>query len=299
MTTPLETEALDEDDEGLEARARGPAVAGRSDLRSRAWVLLAMDAAARHGLTPLSKLRFHRFAYLTNALSPVYSVHAADEQIVKFERGQFYPNLQWHLDRLMAEGLLRIGAIRHFRDEKGPWMDADYRLAKEALPVIARILELDEMRSLSGYLQELAKAYGSQDEEALDELALADRTYGDATRARGAVIDFSKSADNLSVQAANAFATHIRDPRYLGASDRIHLYVEYMDRLRDRAPPPCLSSILPSILDCRRRSLSAIWAKTPRRPRRRRLRSSKRSIGFASARSVLVRNWAREPSPSR
>lgn len=231
MMSPIGIEPFDE---GVEARARGPAVAGRSDLRSRAWVLLAMDAAARHGLTPLSKLRFHRFAYLSNALSPVYTVHAADEQIVKFARGQFYPNLQWHLDRLMAEGLLRIGAIRHYRDEDGPWMDAEYRLAREALPVIARILELDEMRNLWDYLQELAKAYGSQDEEALDGLALADRTYGDATRARGAVIDFSSPADNLSVQAANAFAMHLRDPGLLGASDRVHLYIEYIERIRDR-----------------------------------------------------------------
>lgn len=221
-----------EEAEDLEVRARGPAVAGRVDLRSRAWVLLAMDAAARHGLTPLSKLRFHRFVYLTNALSPVYAVRAADQQIVKFRRGQFYPNLQWQLDRLMAEGLLRIGGIRHFEDEDGPWMEAEYRLAKRAIPVVVRILLLEEMKALSDYLQEVAKAFGSQDDATLDDLVLADLTYADLRRARGAVIDFSRPADNLSVKAANAFATHVRDPRQLSASDRVHLYVEYMDRLR-------------------------------------------------------------------
>ena len=172
---PEESDILPDDDAGdLEARARGPATAGRADLRSRAWVLLAMDAAVRHGLTPLSKLRFHRFVYLTNALSPVYLVRAADQQIVKFRRGQFYPDLQWHLDRLMAEGLLRIGNIRHFEDENGPWMEADYRLARRAIPVVVRIVMLEEMKALSDYLQEVAKAFGSQVEEALDDLVLAD-----------------------------------------------------------------------------------------------------------------------------
>lgn len=232
--TPSDTDppSVEADVDSLETRARGPAIAGRADLRSRAWVLLAMNAVARNGLTPFSKLRFHRFVYLTNALSPVYAVRAADQQIVKFRRGQFYPDLQWHLDRVATEGLLRISNIRHFEDGDGPWMEAEYRLAKQALPVIARILQLDEMRILSDYLQEVAKAFGSQDEDALDELVLADLTYADSRRARGAVIDFSRAADNLSVKAANSFAMHVRDPRQLSASDRVHLYVEYMDRVR-------------------------------------------------------------------
>lgn len=233
MTPPDDDEVrADGGESDLETRARGPATAGRSELRSRAWVLLAMHAAARHGLTPFSKLRFHRFVYLTNALAPIYAVQAADEQIVKFQRGQFYPDLQWHLDRVMAEGLLRIGRVHHFDDEYGAWMEAEYRLSKSALPVIARILALDEMRALSDYLQEVAKAYGDHDEEALDALALADITYADERRARGTVIDFSRPSDNLTVRAANAFATHLREPRLLSASDRVHLYIEYMDHLR-------------------------------------------------------------------
>lgn len=226
MTAPVD----DRDEKG--ERARAPAAAGRTDLRARSWVLLALDAASRNGLTPISKLRFHRFVYLTNALSPVYAVQAADERIVKFKRGQFYPDLQWHLDRLMAEGVVRIANIRHFDDDDGPWMEAEYRLGKPALPVIERILALDEMRDLSAFLQEVAKAYGSHDEEALDELLLADLTYADMRRARGAVIDFSSPERNLSVKAANAFSTHVREPETLSASDRVHLYVEYIDRLR-------------------------------------------------------------------
>jgi hypothetical protein len=229
--------ALDQGDEEIldvEARSRGPASAGRTNLRARAWVLLALDSAARNGITPMSKLRFHRLVYLTNALSPVYDVQATDERIVKFKRGQFYPDLQWHLDRLMASGLVSVSNIRHFEDENGPWMEADYQLGKPGIAVIERLFALEEMRTLSSYLQEVAKAYAGHDEAALDDLILADLTYADARRARGAVIDFSRSSDNLSVRAANSFAALLREPHVLSPSDRVHLYVEYMDRIRGR-----------------------------------------------------------------
>lgn len=215
----------------VEARARRPATAGRNDLRTRAWILLALHATARNGLTPLSKLRFHRLVYLTNALAPVYSLQASDEQIVKFQRGQFYPNMQWHLDRLMAEGLIKIENVRHFTDDDGAWMDADYRMARPALDVVDEILKLQGMRNLSDFLQEVVKAYASQEDEVLDDLVLTDLTYADMRRARGAVIDFSRSADNLSAMAANRFVLHVRDPRMLSPSDRVHLYIEYMDRI--------------------------------------------------------------------
>jgi hypothetical protein len=224
----------DDEIQRVEARTRGPANAGRMDLRVRSWVLLALDSAARNGITPISKLRFHRFVYLTNALSPVYYVRAADERIVKFKRGQFYPDLQWHLDRIMAGGLVRISNIRHFDDENGPWMEADYRLAQRGIDVVERLFALEEMRRLSSYLQEVAKAYASHDEAVLDDLILADLTYADERRARGAVIDFSRSADNLSVRAADSFAALLREPHILSPSDRVHFYVEYMDRVRDR-----------------------------------------------------------------
>ncbi|MRI57571.1 hypothetical protein D8770_27145 [Methylobacterium sp. DB1607] len=218
----------------LEVRARGPATAGQADLRVRAWVLLALDALSRNGLTPISKLRFHRFVYLTNALSPVYRLLAADERIVKYKRGQFYPVLQWHLDRLMGQGLIRISEIRHYVDDDGAWMDAEYRLAPSALPIVDRIIAFDQATELSHYLQEVARAYSAQEDDVLDDLILADLTYADPLRAQGSVIDFSRAEDNLSAQAADSFGRMLDASDLLPPRDRVHLYVDYMDRLRAR-----------------------------------------------------------------
>ena len=212
-------------------RARGPLVATKDDPYVRSWILLLVDATARNGLTPISKLRLHRLVYLTNCLSLLYRVRANDEGIVKYKRGPFYPVLQWHLDRLVGQDLLHVANVRHFRDERGYWMDANYTVGKLSGSVIAQLCELEEVDVLSRYLLEVTKAYASRKDESLDEVVLADLTYGDSRRAMGSVIDFSFPPDNLSAQGADSFSSLVADPAILSAGDKVHLYVEYLDRV--------------------------------------------------------------------
>ncbi len=206
-----------------------------SDLWVRSWVLLLLDATSRNGLSPISKLRFHRLVYVTNCLATLYSLDAADERIVKFRRGPFYPVLQWHLDRLVGQGILKISKIRYFTDLHGPWMDADYSLDRRAVGVVEALCAFDDLRALTQFLMEVVKAYAAQGDEGLDDLLLSDVTYDDQRRAMGAVIDFSKMRENLSAQAANSFAALVRDPRLVSLEDRVHLYVNYMDRVWRRS----------------------------------------------------------------
>jgi hypothetical protein len=196
--------------------------------------LLLLDATSRTGLSPISKLRYHRLAYISNCLSRIYGLRAADERIVKHRRGPFYPDLQWHLDRLVGQGLVRISNVRHFVDETGPWMEADYTIYRSGVVIVERLCAMESLGTLARFLLEVVKAYAAQEDEALDDLFLSDLTYDDARRGQGAVIDFRLLRDNLSAQAAGSFAALVRDPRALTVEDRIHLYVEYMDRTRAR-----------------------------------------------------------------
>lgn len=214
-------------------RPKGPSVATNGDLYTRSWVLLLVDASARNGITPISKLRLHRLAYLTNCLSPLYRIRANDERIVKFKRGPFYPVLQWHLDRLVGQGLLRVTHIQHFSDDQGFWMNADYAITKNGVSVIDQLSLLDEIVALAGYLLEVAKAYAARKDASLDEVILGDLTYDDSRRATGAVIDFSFPKNNLSAQAARSFGTLFRDPALISSEDKVHLYMEYLDRARE------------------------------------------------------------------
>jgi hypothetical protein len=212
------------------ALSAGPTEIDRADPRTRAWTLLLIDAASRNGITPLSKLRFHRIAYLANGMSRVLGIRAVDERIVKHRRGPFYPDLQWHLDRLVGQGLVRIRAVRHFTDIDGSWMDAEYALRPRGVEVVEYLCRLDERRQLAAFHLEVVRAFAAQEDEVLDGLALADVTYADAKRATNAVIDFSERRDNLSAQLAESFANLAPDPRALTMHDKINLYVEYIER---------------------------------------------------------------------
>lgn len=216
--------------EGLLQRSRGPSVATRESLYVRVWMLLLVDAAARNGLTPISKLRLHRLAYLANCLSPVYGIRPNDERIVKYKRGPYYPVFQWHLDRLVGQQLLQLSKVRYFNDEYGAWMDASYAVAKRGVLLAHSIFATAEMKGLSEYLLEVAKAFAFRKDESLDGMALADLTYSDQRRAGGSVIDFSDPATNLSVLGAHSFVSLVRDPRLITEEDQIYLYMEYLGK---------------------------------------------------------------------
>lgn len=214
----------------FDIRAKGPAAITRSDPRARNWTLLLLDAAARNGITPISKLRFHRLAYLANGMSQVFGIAAADERIVKHRRGPFYPDLQWHLDRLVGQFLIRVTNVRHYKDVDGAWMDANYALHPRAVPVIETLCQLDAIAQIAAFHLEVARAYSAQDDLELDNIILKDVTYAYPGRATNAVINFSAKRDNLSARTANSFAALAPDPRALTVQDRINLYVEYIDR---------------------------------------------------------------------
>lgn len=207
----------------------------RTDLQVRGWVLLLLDALAQVGLTPISKRRFHRLAYLANTLSPVYSLRPADERIVKYRRGPYYPDLQWHLDRLAGENFLNISNVVHESDEHGPWMEADYALNRNATAVLASLNRLTKTKAGGEFLLEVAAAYARQNDELLDDLSLEDLTYANEKYGMGAVINFRRYRDNLSARAAGTFKGFAQLPSAISFSDQIHLYIEYIEEKRERA----------------------------------------------------------------
>jgi hypothetical protein len=223
---------MSENDDELTVRAKGPASTRRADLGARTWILFLLDATMRTGLAPISKLRFHRLAYFANCLSRVYGLAAVDERIVKFRRGPYYPDMQWHLDRLVGQQLADISGVSHFTDDQGAWMDARYRINRRGVSTVDSLRTVTTLDALASFLLEVATAYASHADEALDELVLADVTYENQRHGLGVVIDFSRLRDNHSARTAASFAAIAREPRALTMEDRIHLYAEYVERRR-------------------------------------------------------------------
>jgi hypothetical protein len=225
---------MSENDDELTALAKGPASTRRTDLRARTWILFLLDATMRTGLAPISKLRFHRLAYFTNCLARVYGLPAVDERIVKFRRGPYYPDMQWHLDRLVGQQLADISQVDHFIDDRGAWMDAHYRINRRGVSTVDSMREVTTLNALAHFLLELTSAYASHADEALDELVLADVTYEDQRHGLGVVVDFRRIRDNHSARTAASFAAIAREPKALTVEDQIHLYTEYVERRRLR-----------------------------------------------------------------
>ena len=70
----------------------------------------------------------HALAYLSNALAPIWNLLPFDGKLLKRQRGPYYPALQWDLERLVAQGLVRVSGLRYVKDASRWRIDADYSL---------------------------------------------------------------------------------------------------------------------------------------------------------------------------
>jgi len=207
-----------------------------ANLRRRVWLLLLLDGVERVGLVPLSKLRLHRLAYLANALSPVYDLPVPDGQLVKYKRGPYYPDLQWDVDRIAVQGLIRIYSIRHKRDEFGWWLDADYGLTKMGLAVVSQAVSLEDVSRVHSYLCEAASAFARfSDDHARDDAPLEDATFDNPNQGYDTLIDLSEIRRNLSVQTAASMSELSLGDNPILPRDQLHLYFRYMERVLRKA----------------------------------------------------------------
>src|SRR5438874_4639451 len=109
-------------------------------LRGRLWVLLALDACDRAGITPIPKDRFHRLIFLSNCLAQIFGADPPATRIIKYKRGPFYPDIQWEIDRLVTMQWLNLHGLLLEQDQHGPWLEADYRISKRGIE-IAQVLK--------------------------------------------------------------------------------------------------------------------------------------------------------------
>lgn len=215
-----------------EVVARSPA----SVLGHRTWLLTLLDGVEHAGATPIDNSRLHRLAFLANCLSPVYDLPVPDGKIMKYNRGPFYPNLQWDIDRLVGCGFIALSDLRHFKDEFGPWFSCQYSLSRRGIAAIQEIIEAPQACRIHSYLREVAAAYASLPEESRSRVALEDATYGDPAVDTWSIIDFAEWDDkNYSERVAQAFDRFVVPGVTVSARDRLHLYFKYLNRMVDRA----------------------------------------------------------------
>jgi hypothetical protein len=196
---------------------------------SRVWLTYLVMAVHRTGLAPISKQRLHRLVFLSNCLAPLFEATPASAQIVKYERGPFYPVVQWELDRLTAMGVLTVANIVYFHDKDGWWQEADYSVGTIAGEVINYCNGIDYGRRLDQYLTEVATAFASLNAQTLDEVALSDDNYARRGATIDTFIDFSNVEQNLSVQTAREFKAVMPGGFAPSRKEELFLYLRFLE----------------------------------------------------------------------
>lgn len=205
-------------------------------LAARMWLLILLDASERLAIAPLSAQRLHRLIYLANAMAPVYDLLTPDGYLLKYKRGPFFPEVQWDIDRVCAQGLVAASDLKTRKDELGWWFEANYNLTPAGMAAVDKALGLPEMARKASFLREVVRAFTSviEDEAAKgeqDDIVLMDISYDHADDQSS--IDFDTASRNLTVLAADAIARRVSKEEEASRRQTIHVYFRYLDRVWD------------------------------------------------------------------
>lgn len=208
--------------------------AGRLEsLRRRARIILLLHGAGNAGLSPISILALHAYAYLSNVLAPVWDMPVLDGRILKRKGGPFYPALQTDLDRLVGMGLVQISQVAHVQDAEGRWrLEGRYELnAPMAQAALDFLLDQPDEARVAGFVQEVGYALSVLTAAQLDRALIDDATYGNPEVSANNVLDFGEwSHRNPSSAAANLFDELMTDGVRTTPGEKLHLYVSHLRR---------------------------------------------------------------------
>jgi len=200
-------------------------------VRRQVRLVALIDSAERAGLAPLSVLRLHTFAFLSNVLAPVWEMPPLEGKVLKRKGGPFYPTLQGDLDRLVGLGVVIISNLGHVLDQQERWrLEGCYRLHRPfADPILERVARFEEERKFSAFLDELAFAISALSDDDLDKAPTEDAIYSDPIVDFGNVLDFAEwQHKNAAATAADRLGRLVPGGVRPIAGEKIHLYLRHL-----------------------------------------------------------------------
>lgn len=198
--------------------------------RIRTWILLAIDACDRSGLTPIGKTRFHRLIFLTNCLAELFELNPPSKHILKYRRGPFYPDVQWQLDRLSSMGLLEPKNFSIIEDAHGAWMEVDYFINSTGIETVKKIRETELGEATAKYIIEIVFAFARIDSKKLDGIALRELNYAAPGIANGALITFEDKESNFALRKTEEFQKLAPEILTTRVREKVHLYLKYVEK---------------------------------------------------------------------
>jgi hypothetical protein len=196
-------------------------------LRGRLWVLLALDACDRAGVSPIPKDRFHRLIFLSNCLAEIFGADPPAKRILKYKRGPFYPDIQWEIDRLITMQWLNLAGLLLEEDQHGPWLEADYQISKRGIEIVEILRRTPLGGSTSAYIDELVFAFARLDLRRLDDIPLNDLNWHPA--GEGALITFEDAEANLAIRKTAEFQRLVPEVLTNRFREQVQLYLRYIE----------------------------------------------------------------------
>lgn len=131
----------------------------RNTPQLRAWSLLQIASAEYAGLGPVSRERFHMLFFITNALANYYGIESYVHLVYKWQRGPFYPDAQWEIGRLIAQGLINLDDFKLVSDAENNWNVEQVSITKSGADVVRKLRAFDEWLNIERLQVEVAQAF--------------------------------------------------------------------------------------------------------------------------------------------
>ncbi|WP_409141903.1 hypothetical protein [Cellulosimicrobium sp. RS] len=197
-----------------------------------------LSACAEVGMVPVTGAVVHVFAYLTDALAPVWHLPIVNAQLLKRESRPFFPVLQRDLDGLVGSGVVVVDALDYGRESSNGWrLAAWYRLnADAARPVLELSSELDSQAASATFVREVVLAGSGLGDDELNAIGRLDAAYSNEITDIGEVLDLETQEGGFGARAEvnQSAAVAVRLGELASASfvmsdsELIHMYIRHL-----------------------------------------------------------------------
>jgi hypothetical protein len=145
---------------------------------------------------------------------------------LKYKRGPFYPDIQWHIDRLITLGSIDLFNLVLQPDSFGPWLTADYAISSRGIDIARKFKATPLGLSTANYIDELVFAFATVDLRRLDDIALKELNY--LSSGEGALITFEDAEGNLALRKTSEFERLAPDVLQSRIREQLQLYLRYI-----------------------------------------------------------------------
>jgi len=205
-----------------------------SSAKQRIRLFQILEAAEHAALTPIDIVKLHAFAYLSDILSPVWSLLPFDRVILKTGKPPYYPDLQFEVDRLVAMGLFEATDLSYQEAPDGSMVfQARYSMLFSS-PHGQRIRDAlaDDVEAVQrqSYLDALARALASLRDDEISAAAAEDASYDDAAVSPGDIVEFADTTRGVRTHEATASFDALYPDVNLTPARRLYMYAHYLGR---------------------------------------------------------------------